>query len=40
MDECISLMGEVMKAISQGKGLNPLRGGMSLPDGVGSGRPI
>ncbi len=25
-----------MKAISQGKGLNPLRGGMSLPDGVGS----
>ena len=36
MDECISLMGEVMKAVSQGKGLNPLRGGMSLPDGVGS----
>ncbi len=36
MDECISLMGEVMKAISQGKGSNPLRGGMSLPDGGGS----
>ncbi len=36
MDECISLMGEVLKALSEGKGLNPLRGGMSLPDGVGS----
>ncbi len=36
MDECISLMVDVLKAFSEGKGLNPLRGGMSLPDGVGS----
>ena len=36
MHECISLMVDVLKTFSEGKGLNPLRGAMSLPDGVGS----